>query len=148
MSTEEKQKRSVQNDPIKQPIDVSIDQKQVSDPQVKATRTTKRTFTTAYKLKVLTAYEACDNSLSRGELLRKEGLYSSRISTWRKQRDSGKLGEIQKNKLDKKLGKLERENNQLRKKLAQAEAVIDLQKKVSELLGNHILPAEMSEISS
>lgn len=144
MSTEQEQRRSIQNDPIKQPID----QKKVSDPQVKANRTTKRSFTTAYKLKILTAYEACDNSLSRGELLRKEGLYSSRISTWRKQRDNGKLGSTQKNKLDKKLDKLEHENNQLRKKLAQAEAVIDLQKKVSELLGNHILPPMGSETNS
>ena len=50
--------------------------------QVKAT-SPRRQFTAEYKLKCLAAYEACDNSLARGELLRKEGLYQSRISAWR-----------------------------------------------------------------
>ncbi|PEQ14971.1 transposase [Piscirickettsia salmonis] len=83
--------------------------------------------------------------MARGELLRKEGLYSSRISTWKKERETGKLGGKYKNKSDKKMKLLSQENIRLKKKLAQAEAIIDLQKKVSDLLGEHILPTELSE---
>lgn len=57
----------------------------LSDPQVKATGTPKRKFTNAYKLKILTAFDACSNALERGALLRREGLYHSRISAWRNQ---------------------------------------------------------------
>lgn len=51
-------------------------------------RAPRRKFSVAYKLQILEAYEACDNALARGALLRKEGLYASRLSTWRKQRDA------------------------------------------------------------
>lgn len=94
----------------------------------------RRKFSTAYKLKILDAYDACDNSLARGELLRKEGLYSSRISTWRKQRDEGKYSPRAKNKTPKSIlhnQQLQRENEKLKKKLVQAEAIIDLQKNPS-----------------
>lgn len=121
------------------------------DVQVKAKqRTPRRKFSTAYKLKILEEYDACDNALSRGALLRKEGIYHSILSTWRKQRDEGKLSTTAKKKTSKVLlsnQKLVRENAQLKKKLLQAEAIIDLQKKVSDLLGAHILPPESSEIN-
>ncbi len=71
---------------------VSIDNGQIgegetvpSDPQVMATATPRRKFTKAYKLKILTAYDACSNALDRGALLRREGIYHARISAWRKQ---------------------------------------------------------------
>ena len=71
---------------------VSVDNEQVNahksaapDPQVKATGTPKRKFTNAYRLKILTAYDACSNASERGALLRRESIYSSRITAWRNQ---------------------------------------------------------------
>lgn len=111
------------------------------DPQVQANRSPKRHFTKAYKLKVLTAYNACTSSAERGTLLRREGIYHSRISAWRQQ--FGMTAEGNKGKSNtKRTDHLIKENEQLKRKLAQAEAIIDLQKKVSELLGTHILPHE------
>ena len=127
-----------------QPTPASIPDVQVKSGQ----RAPRRTFSTAYKLKILEAYDACDNPLARGALLRKEGLYHSRLSTWRKLRDEGGLGAKSKVKTAKSLlanQQLTRENVRLKKKLAQAEAIIELQKKVSDLLGTHILPAESDE---
>jgi len=119
------------------------------DSQVQAKkRAPRRKFSVDYKLKILDAHDRCDNSLARGALFRKEGLYSSTVLGWRRQRDRGALGKASR-KTSKTLlvnQQLHRENIQLKKKLAQAEAVLELQKKVSELLGQHILPQEMSEI--
>jgi len=121
------------------------------DVQVKVgQRAPRRQFSTTYKLKILEEYDACANTLARGALLRKEGLYHSRLSTWRKQRDIGNLSIKAKVKTQKSVlrnQQLTRENVQLKKKLMQAEAIIDLQKKVSELLGTHILPAESNEFN-
>ena len=118
----------------------------IPNPQVKPKQSApKRTFTTEYKLKILEAYEACDNPLARGELLRTEGLYSSRISSWKQQRDVGRLGIKRNKKTAGKVLQLTRENARLKKKLAQVEAIIELQKKVSELLGQHILPHDLNE---
>ena len=122
-----------------------IDDQPCVDSQVKASSSPRRSYSTEYKLRILSAYEACDNALARGELLRKEGLYSSRISTWRKQRDLGRLGKSKTNRHQKIIGQLRAENHQLKKKLRQADALIELQKKVSELFGEHILPLEKSE---
>jgi transposase len=122
----------------------------IPDAQVKINqRAPRRKFSIAYKLKILEEYDACDNALARGALLRKEGLYHARLSTWRKQRDEGKLSIKTKGKSAKTTlvnQQLSRENAQLKKKLAQAEAIIELQKKVSDLLGTHILPVNSNEI--
>lgn len=99
-------------------------------------------FSNDYKLKILEEYEACDNALSRGALLRREGLYHSRLTAWRQQRDSGRLAISGRGKSHNRLQKMSRENAALKKKLAQAEAIIDLQKKVSEILGQHLLEPE------
>ena len=129
----------------------SIDKKQIvlcktepSDPQVKAKGTPKRKFTNAYKLKILTAYDACSDASERGTLLRREGIYHSHISTWRNWLGLNGGGK----KVTAKTHRTEhmvREISQLKKKLAQAQAIIDLQKKVSELLGTHILSHDSSE---
>jgi transposase-like protein len=123
------------------------------DPQVKTTRhyTPRRAYDPAYKARILAAYDSCTTASARGELLRKEGLYHSRVSSWRHEQAAGKLiGHKQKKgmKNPPRLDHLLRENEHLKKKLAQAEAIIDLQKKVSELLGTHILPHESSEVNS
>jgi|GEM_PF-762595 len=120
------------------------------DPQVKPKRTyaPRRSYSLAYKQKILAAYDACQSSSERGALLKREGLYYARVADWKRQRNQGKLEDgcsrgKTKNKV--RVDHLRRENEQLKKKLAQAEAIIDLQKKVSEFLGGHVLPYENSE---
>lgn len=112
----------------------------IPDVQVKPTgqQAPRRRLSTAYKLKILEAYDACDNSLARGALLRKEGLYHSSLTAWRKLRDENKLNHQAKNsKSTLNNQKLSRENARLKNKLEQAEAIIEIQKKVSELFGKH-----------
>lgn len=121
-----------------------------TDPQVKTTRqySPRRAFSNSYKVRILAAYEACETASGRGELLRREGLYHSRISVWKHEQAAGKLDRKEGKKHTKAITRMEhlsRENEQLKKKLAQAEAMIDLQKKVSELLGEHILPLTNNE---
>ena len=124
----------------------------IPDVQVKAgQRAPRRTFSTTYKLNILEAYDACDNALARGALLRQEGLYHARLSAWRKLRHEKKLGAKKEGSVSKAARanqELIRQNNQLKKKLAQAEAVIDLQKKISNLFGTCIPPANSSEDNS
>lgn len=111
--------------------------------QVKPTRTYKprKQYPKVYRLKILAAYDACETSQQRGELLRREGLYSSRICAWRTQQAKGNLSNST-SKLLTRTDALSRENEQLKKKLAQAEAIIELQKKVSDLFGMSILSSE------
>ena len=132
---------------------ISTDSKQIkdsrtepSDPQVKATGLARRKFTSAYKLKILTAYDACSNAMERGALLRREGLYHSRISAWRNQLGMNSGAKKAKSKTQR-TDHMVREIEQLKKKLAQAQAIIDLQKKVSELLGTCIHSHDDSEVS-
>ena len=104
----------------------------------------RRRFTAQYKLRILAQADRCTEMGQVGELLRREGLYSSLLSTWRKQRDEGVLAGLTpkrrgrkakpKNPLAEKMARLERENERLKTKLRQAELVIDVQKKVSEML--------------
>jgi hypothetical protein len=133
--------------------DISVDNGQIdlnktspSDPQVKATSRPRRKFTNAYKLQFLTAYDACSNVSERGALLRREGLYRACISEWRSQLGMSDDGKSLPSKL-RRTEHMVREIDQLKKKLAQAQAVIELQKKVSELLGTHILSHDSSEVS-
>jgi len=83
-----------------------------ADPQVKATRTPKRKFTNGYKLKILTAYDACSSASERGALLRRESIYHSRISAWRNQLGMNESGK----KTVSKAAHLAREIEQLKKK--------------------------------
>jgi len=122
-------------------ISVGLSEISTLDPQVKAGGSPKRKFTAHYKQQILNAYNACSNAEDRGALLRREGLYSSSITSWRKLFSS-------ENDTNKGANKSQRnehlvvEIEGLKKKLAQAQAIIDLQKKVSELLGTYILPHE------
>jgi hypothetical protein len=124
-----------------------IDGSEVSavDTQVKIGSSHKRKFSGQYKLKILNEFDTCSTVEERGALLRREGLYSSSIPSWRRQ--LGLNGEEKKG-ADKtrRLDHLLSENGQLKKKLAQAQAIIDLQKKVSELLGTYILPHESNGV--
>ena len=123
----------------------------IVDTQVKPTRSyaPRRSYDTAYKLRILSAYDACETPSERGALLRKEGLYSSRLYAWKQQRANAKLSDRKKSSNTLlRTDYLTRENEQLKKKLAQAEAIIDLQKKVSDLFGTHILAPKQSEVNS
>lgn len=118
------------------------------DTQVKAKkeRAPKRKFSNAYKLQILNAIDACKKGDERAALLRKEGLYYARISQWKKQFQDGKTTS---NKTPKSIlltQQLTREVASLKKKLSHAEAIIDLQKKVSELLSINVLDHDESEI--
>lgn len=115
-----------------------------SDPQVKAASTPRRKFSNGYKLKILNVFDACSDALERGALLRREGLYHSRISAWRNQLNVSSGGKKNTSK-NQRTDHMTREIDQLKNKLAQAQTIIELQKKVSELLGTHILSHDSSE---
>jgi len=105
----------------------------VPDSEVSA-RHTRRRFTTAYKLEILRRADACTRHGELGALLRKEGLYSSHLITWRQQRERGLTPKKRGRKpvpVDPQLKRLEQENRRLTTRLQKAEAVIDFQKKSS-----------------
>lgn len=105
----------------------------------------RRRFTAEYKLKVIGEADKCQKSGEIGALLRREGLYWSNLSNWRKQRASGELagltakkrgpGRQEKNPLSERVKQLERENCRLQRRADLAEGIVELQKKVSEILG-------------
>ena len=112
------------------------------DPEVPA-RHAKRRFTTGYKLEILRKADACTRSGELGALLRKEGLYSSHLVTWRRQREHGLTPKTRGRKrkaVDPRLKKLEQENRRLTSRLQKTEALLAFQKKVSELLGISLKP--------
>jgi len=114
------------------------------DPEVRA-KARRRRFTAEYKLHILREADRCKESGGVGALLRREGLYSSHLAVWRKERDRGALRDLSSRKRGRKPGtqseseqravQLEQENARLRKRLEQAETIIAVQKKVSQLLG-------------
>jgi transposase len=121
------------------------------DPQVKIKKrySPRRSFSAAHKLRILTVYNACESPSERGALLRREGLYYSRIGAWNQELANGTLtGNKKRLNAVLRTDHLVRENEQLKKKLAQVEAIIEIQKKVSELLGMHILLPENTEVKS
>jgi len=119
----------------------------VIDTQVPVGSLTKRKFSAQYKLKIINEFDAYSTVLERGALLRREGLYASLIPSWRRQlgtESDGKKGAAKTQRIDHLMAEID----QMKKKLAQAQAVIDLQKKVSELLGTYILPHESNGVKS
>ena len=117
------------------------------DPEVSA-RHTRRRFTTAYKLEILRKADACVRHGELGALLRKEGLYSSHLITWRQQRERGLMPKKRGRKavaVDPQLKKLEQENRRLTTRLKKAEALLDFQKKLSSLLQIPLIPFENDE---
>jgi transposase-like protein len=102
----------------------------------------RRQYTAEYKLRILREVEACQGSGEIGALLRREGLYSSNLTNWRRQRESGELDGLSAHKRGPKvdaqaaeLARLKRENERLQERLRKAELIIEVQKKVSQLLG-------------
>ena len=100
----------------------------------------RRVFTRAYKLRIISQADRCSQAGEIGAMLRSEGLYSSHLTTWRRQRDSGEFGSKKRGKKAanlpvRELARLRAENERLREQLEKAEAIIEVQKKVSDLLG-------------
>lgn len=114
------------------------------DPEVTA-KAQRRQYTAEYKLSILAQAEACSAPGQRGALLRREGLYSSHLNTWRRQRDQGALSALGPRKrgpmvnprsvFARRVAELEAENQKLRKRLQEAQVIIEFQKKVSDVLG-------------
>jgi transposase len=110
------------------------------DPEVEP-KAKRRTFTAAYKLRILAEADACTEPGQIGALLRREALYSSHLTTWRRQRESGGLAGLAPKKRGRQpdgqaaeLAKLQRENERLHKQLNQAELIIAAQKKLAQAL--------------
>jgi transposase-like protein len=100
----------------------------------------RRRFSAEYKLRILREADACKKRGELGQLLRREGLHSSHLATWRSQQyDLEKYGAVvrrgSRKAAELRVKQLERENARLKKKLERAEAIVQIQKKASELLG-------------
>jgi len=113
----------------------------------------RRRFTAEYKLRILQEVDDLTDTGQIGALLRREGLYSSHLTTWRRQRDTGALAALspkkrgrkasRENPLAKEVDRLRREKERLCRSLKQAQAIIEFQKKISEILG---IPLSQPEI--
>ena len=126
------------------------------DPEVVA-NAKRRTFTAEYKLRILAEADAAASQPGAiGALQRREGLYSSHLVTWRRERQAGILKGLtphkrgpksKRNPQEEELQKLRRENQRLTEELRKAEIVIDVQKKVGALLGWPLPKADPEEKS-
>lgn len=126
------------------------------DPEV-SERPRRRRYTTEYKLSILAEADAASAPGEIAALLRREGLYSSLLSVWRRQREEGALdapsarkrGRRTKpvNPLTRRVQELEREKRELQRQLEQARAVIGIQKKLSEILAPQS-PAQTADEST
>ena len=115
-----------------------------SDPEVNE-KPVRRQFDAAYKLRIIEEADRCTEPGQLGELLRREGLYSSHLTNWRRLREEGTLQSLGAKKRGRKvkrndattqeLERLRRENQRLAERLRQAETIIEVQKKVSEIVG-------------
>jgi transposase-like protein len=114
------------------------------DPEV-LEKPIRRRFTAQYKQRVLEEADRAEGSGQLGALLRREGLYSSNLTTWRRQRERGMLEALSPKKRgrkakhedprDRRIRELERQTEGLQRRLKQAETIIEFQKKVCEILG-------------
>ena len=122
---------------VNRPVSASPDH--VPDPEV-VEKAKRRRLTKQYKLRILKQVDACTQPGQIGALLRSEGLYSSNLTKWRRLREAGQLGVKKRGRpgaapSEKELARLRAENVRLAKKLEQAEVIIEVQKKLSVLLG-------------
>ena len=119
---------------------------QEQQPQTEVTpKAKRRRFSASYKLRILEETDRCTQPGQIGALLRREGLYSSNLTSWRRQRDQGQIGALSPKKrgpkpapdaaMVRELTRLREQNQRLEHKLKKAELIIEVQKKVSALLG-------------
>jgi len=121
----------------------------IPDPAVPE-KPVRRRFTAEYKLRVLREADRATGPGQLGALLRREGLYSSHLTTWRKQREEGTLAGLTPKRRGRKANpdaaliaeneRLRRQTERLAEKLRQAETIIEVQKKLSEILGIPLPP--------
>lgn len=114
---------------------------EVPDPEV-AARPKRRRFTVEYKLRILREADACKGGGEIGALLRREGLYSSHLVHWRRQREQAAQAQLKARKRgpkprlqDPRVKQLERENARLQRRLKRVDMLLEIQKKAAELLG-------------
>ena len=116
---------------------------------------TRRRFSAEYKLGILRQADACTGAGEIGALLRREGLYSSCLTKWRRQREEGLLGAFSPRQrgpkmneaeaAERRIAQLEREKERLSRRLVEAELIIEFQKKVAALLGVPLRSPESDE---
>jgi transposase-like protein len=121
------------------------------DPEVPA-KVQRRRFTAEYRIRIVKQADACKKPGELGALLRREGLYSSHLTNWRRQREHGALVSMRARKrgptprpIDPRMKQLEAENARLQRKLQRADTIITLQKKVAEILGIPLRPLDNDE---
>ena len=112
----------------------------------------RRRFTAEYKRKILKEADACKGSGTLGALLRREGLYSSNLAAWRTARDRGAFAGLTPKKRgpktsppdprDGRIAELERETRRLKARAERAEGLVEVQKKLSEILGIRLPESE------
>jgi len=110
------------------------------DPEVPEKSRGRRQYPASYKARIVAEYDTLDKA-GKGALLRREGLYTSLLAEWRKQRDRGAMTELAKasgrpqaDPKDRQIAKLRKENEQLSSELDKAKKVIEVQGKLSALL--------------
>lgn len=123
----------------------------VPDPAV-SEKAKRRRFTAEYKLRILREAEQCKVPGGIVAMLRREGLYSSHLTDWRRERDriAGEVLSARKRgpkaqAEDPRIQQLERENAQLKRRLQRVELMLEIQKKASELLGIPLKPLDNDE---
>jgi len=124
------------------------------DPEV-LEKAVRRRFTAEYKLSILRQAEVCREPGDVGALLRREGLYSSHLTTWRRQKEGGMLSGLTPKPRGRKANpihplqveneQLRKEKNRLQKRLKKAELIIEIQKKISQILGIPLKNPELGE---
>ena len=125
-------RRATEKDPAETPIP--------PNPEVEP-KAARRRFSAQYKRSILEQADRCTHLGDVGALLRREGLYSSHLSNWRRQRDEGLAPRKRGRKTDpatadrRVIAKLVKENERLQRQLKKAHTIIDVQKKLSEVLG-------------
>jgi transposase len=123
---------------------VSVDLRPAPDPEVAATAK-RRQFSSKEKRRILAAADRCSEAGAIGALLRREGIYSSQLATWRRQREASERVALEPCKRGRKadpgiaegrrVAELTKDNERLRRKLAQGHTIIDVQKKLCTFLG-------------
>lgn len=123
----------------------------VPDPAVEA-KPKRRRFTAEYKLRILKEVERAKEPGEVGAILRREGLYSSHLAHWRRERDrlarvglAGRKRGPKRRVEDPRIKQLERENAKLRRRNQRVETMLAIQKKASELLGIPLSPLDSDE---
>ena len=124
--------------------EVAADARPAPDPEVAAIAK-RRQFSSKEKRRILVAADRCSEAGAIGALLRREGIYSSQLATWRKRREANEHAALTSHKRGPKadpaiaetrrVAELTKDNDRLRRKLAQAHTIIDVQKKLCTLLG-------------